>query len=353
MDTRTRILRAVRGETVDRVPWSIYPAIIPTGEVEREMRNHGMAFNTIVTPYTRQMPDVEVIHRQAWERGQEFTYTTYRTPVGEISEKRRVEEGYGSSWIVEFLIKRPQDYRVYEYVVRHTEIVPDYDTVLEAKESVGNDGVTLAWTTRSPYQQMYIELMGIERLALDRADNVPGFLSLRGALEEQHERIYRLVAQSPADLVWCPDNLSDLVAGGKVFDSYYVPYYDRMAEILRQAGKTMVSHFDGRLGGIIEAIGRTGIPVIEAFTPPPMGNVSVPRAKAAWPEKVIWINFPGSVFLEEPAEIKRFTIELLRESMPGGRFLLGITENIPRTVYRRAMYALADGIAEFEGQGWV
>lgn len=63
---------------------------------------------------------------------------------------------------------------------------------------------------------------------------------------------------------------------------------------------------------------------------------------------MIWINYPGSIFLEEPAVIRRFTVELLREAMPGGHFILGITENIPQAVYRQAMYALADGIAEYE-----
>lgn len=351
MTARERILAVLQGRPVDGVPWSCYPGIIPVGEIEREMRDRGMAFIRPVTPYTRRTPNVEVTQRAAWEGGFQFTYTTWRTPLGELHEKRRVEEGYGSSWIVDYMIRRPEDYRVAEFIVRDTRLEPAYDAVADAEDDLGGDGLALAWTTRSPYQQMYIEMMGIERLALDRADGLPGFIALREALEEQHEAIYRLAAQSPATLVWCPDNLSDLVAGGPVFDTYYVPYYDHKAGILAEAGKVMVSHFDGRLGSIVEAIGRSRVPVVEAFTPPPMGNVSIGEAKRAWPDKVLWINYPGSIFLEEPDEIRRFTVELLREGMDGGRFILGITENIPRAVYRRAMRALADGVAEYERAG--
>ena len=352
MDARTRILNALDGKPLDAVPWSAYPGVLPgLGDVDREMRNRGMAFIQPVTPYTRETLNCEIVTREVWEDGQSFLYRTIRTPVGEVTEKRQAEPGYGSSWILEYMIKEPKDYRVVEFWVRDTEITPDYDVVVETEERLGGDGLALAWTTRSPFQQMYIELMGIERLALDRADGLPEFLSLREALEEQHESIYRVVAQSPATLVWCPDNLSDLVAGGRVFASYYVPYYRHKAAILRAAGKIMVAHFDGRLASLVDGIGRSDIPVIEAFTPPPMGNLSITEAKRAWPDKVIWCNYPGSIFLEQPDEIRRFTVELLREAMPGGRFILGITENIPQAVYRQAMYALADGIAEYERAG--
>ena len=61
-----------------------------------------------------------------------------------------------------------------------------------------------------------------------------------------------------------------------------------------------------------EAISRTEIDVVEAFMPPPMGDVGVAEAKAAWPDKVIWANFPGSVFMLEPDEIGDFTVRLCR-----------------------------------------
>ena len=109
----------------------------------------------------------------------------------------------------------------------------------------------------------------------------------------------------------------------------------------------MVTHMDGRLGSLVEAISRTEIDVVEAFTPPPMGDVSIAEAKAAWPDKVIWANFPGSVFMLEPDEIRDFTVRLLREAMPGGRFILGVTENIPQAVRYPSLLAMADGIAEY------
>jgi hypothetical protein len=309
-----------------------------------------MALIKSVPVCLKEMPSVQVTRREVREGDQWFIYRTFHTPVGEVAEKRRVEEGYGSEWIIEHMIQRPEDYKVVEFMVRDARLVDNYKAIAELEENLGGDGLALAWATRSPYQQMFIELMGIERLSLDRADGLPEFESLRKALEEQHEKIYRMAAESPATLIWCPDNLTDLVAGGEVFESYYIPYYNRMARLLRDAGKIMVTHMDGRLGSLVEAIGRSEIGVVEAFTPPPMGDLSVAEAKAAWPDKVIWANFPGSVFLQEPDEIRDFTVRLLREAMVGGRFILGVTENIPQSVRSMALLSVADGIAEYTGR---
>lgn len=77
-----------------------------------------------------------------------------------------------------------------------------------------------------------------------------------------------------------------------------------------------------------------------------MGDLGIAEARAAWPDKVIWANFPGSVFLQDVDEIRDFTVGLLREAMPGGRFILGVTENIPQAVRDRSLLAMADGIAD-------
>ncbi len=348
MQARERILRTLRGESIQAVPWSCYYGLLPIGQTERSLRAQGMAIIQPVTPYTKRAPHVDVLERYTYEAGERVLYRTLSTPIGSVTEKRRFEPGYGSSWADEHFIKRREDYPIMEFVIRDTVLEPDYEAALRVEEDLAGDGLALAWTTRSPYQMMYIELMGIERLAMDRADNLAEFLSLRQALEELDERIYALVAEAPVQLVWCPDNLSDLIAGGPVFEAYYAPYYDQRAKLLADAGKIMVTHMDGRLGGLVQAIARTALPVIEAFTPPPMGNVSVSQAKQAWPGKVLWVNFPGCLFLEPEEEIERYTVQLLEEGMPGGGFILGITENIPHSVRHRALRALARGVAKFE-----
>lgn len=142
MTPRERLLTALRGEPVDAVPWSCYSGLLPRGHTERLLRERGMCLVTSVNAYTREMPNVEVISRDVWEGGQLYTYRTYRTPVGEVTEKRRAEPGYGSSWIVEHMIREPKDYPVVEFMVRDTVLRPNFEAVAELEADLGEDGVS-------------------------------------------------------------------------------------------------------------------------------------------------------------------------------------------------------------------
>ena len=75
-----------------------------------------------------------------------------------------------------------------------------------------------------------------------------------------------------------------------------------------------------------DLIAQTGIDVIEAFTPPPIGDLSVAEARKAWGEKtIIWVNFPETVFLYGDEATKQYTTDLLR-SDPSGALVIGMTE---------------------------
>jgi len=54
-----------------------------------------------------------------------------------------------------------------------------------------------------------------------------------------------------------------------------------------------------------DLIPQTGCDVIEAFTPPPMGDLSMAEARTALGDKiVIWVDFPESVFWQGVEETK-------------------------------------------------
>ena len=72
-------------------------------------------------------------------------------------------------------------------------------------------------------------------------------------------------------------------------------------------------------------IAQTGVDVIEAFTPPPIGDLSVAEARKAWGEKtIIWVNFPETVFLYGEESTKEYTIDLLK-SDSSSALVIGMT----------------------------
>jgi len=100
------------------------------------------------------------------------------------------------------------------------------------------------------------------------------------------------------------------------------------------------------MASLVACVAETPIDIIEAFTPPPDGNLPLDRARDAWRGKAIWINFPSSVHLAEPERIKQVTREIVAQAAPGNAFALSVTENIPASVGARSLRAIAEALAE-------
>lgn len=337
MTPREQLLTVLRGGRVDRVPFTCYTGLMPEGAA-------GIG-NLIpvqsASLYQAETPGVSSTSRDVAPGVRE---TTMQTPWGTLTQLAHTETGYGSSWTKEHWIKAPGDYAVVEQMIRHTNLTAYPEGCSAALEAVGDRGVVIAWTNRTPFQRLWIEYAGMERLALDLMDCPEAVQSVLDAMFDQSEQIMRMAVQSPAEIVWIPDNITGEMTGPPVFSRYLKPYYEMVCDILLPAGKLPVTHMDGMLRQIAGCIAETDLPVMEAFTPPPDGNLSVAEARELWPKKALWLNFPSSVHLCESEEIKRVTEDLVRQAGDGRGFAIGVTENIPASVGARSLTAIGEAL---------
>ncbi len=266
---------------------------------------------------------------------------TFTTPVGSVYEDERREPGTGQwramrswignqAWTTERRIKTPEDYKVVKYIVEHTEYVADYFPIEQAMEWLGEDGVVVDMLPHSPMQMLMIHWVGSEggRIFYHLADHPELAEDLAQAVSKSRGPLYEIAAKSPAPIAFCGDNVDGVLINPTLFQRYFMPEYEKQAKVLHAHGKLMSVHMDGRLNVLKDLIARTPIDIVEALHPPPMGDLPVGEALALWPEKSIWLGFPGSIYQSGPAEAKRFALELLHEIAPGDRFAIAMsTEN--------------------------
>lgn len=89
-------------------------------------------------------------------------------------------------------------------------------------------------------------------------------------------------------------------------------------------------------------LAHSSVDVVEAFTPSPDTDMSMRQARDVFRNKIIWANFPSSVHVASAEKVRETTKEILRAVFPGDRFLLGITEDIPRESWRGSLNAILD-----------
>ena len=92
--------------------------------------------------------------------------------------------------------------------------------------------------------------------------------------------------------------------------------------------------------------GETDLDYIEAFTPAPTTDMTVTQAREAWPDKVLWLNFPCEVHLQPEAEIAAVAMDLVDQAQTPNGLLMGITDNVPENRWRQSFTAIMDGLEQ-------
>jgi len=339
MSLRERIEQALRLQPVAGVPFTCYDGLLPQGKAEIE----GLGIIRTCSPYRMATPNVRPTS-QTLEDGTQVT--TVETPAGTLAQRARPEPGYGSLYKVEHYVKEPGDLEVLESWLNDTQVEPEPANWQAADDALGDRGVLLASLPRAPLQRLWIEYTGIERLSYDLHDCPERVSAVLDAMARISREAAQAIADTPAELVWLPDNITGEVAGPRLFEQYLAPYYAEMAALLHGRGKRLVCHMDGMMRRLRDCVAGTDLDVIEAFTPPPDGDLPLDEARRAWEGKAIWINFPSSVHLADPERIRQVTLDLVKQASPTTGFLISVTENIPSSVGTRSLEAIAEALGE-------
>ncbi|MHB1347409.1 MAG: uroporphyrinogen decarboxylase family protein [Candidatus Humimicrobiaceae bacterium] len=370
MNKKERIEAAIRGKAVDRIPWTAYKSIPPWGEAEFDLRSEGLTWLYQHFPIsTLTIPTVEVIDTATYtvkgKSGKNSILRKFVTPVGDISVRHEffnnsipgpgdLIQRFGAgieteslSWVTEHPFKTEADYEILEYIYNNFEFHDNSEEFIFTEKIIGTEGFTFANMGKSPFQILLYELMGAENCYLEYYSNPKKFRKLYEVLYAKMKQKYELAADSAAPLCWSPENLTSVLTPPGFFKEFYMPFYNEMADILHKKGKLFAIHMDGKLDALKELIGQTKIDIIEAFTPLPMGDMSALDARKAWPEKIIWINFPGTLIATYSTErIKEYTINMLKSVAPGDKFLIGCTESFPVDKWGKAFKGIEQAIKE-------
>jgi hypothetical protein len=310
------------------------------GETERAARNRGLGVIVYRPCYVESMPNVEVITRNQ----SNSLIRTYKTPVGSLTEVVSIGVGYGMAgyafrdWrgnipaISKFLVKSPDDYRVLKFIVEDIHYEPYYYAIEDQLRHLGGDGVVVTDLPYEPLERLLLDWVEWKRFYIDLSRNTGVIDDIVQALERKYEEeLFPIAANSPSEVIRYGGNVDSILVSPLMFQKYYSSSYSKFAETLHEKGKFLNVHMDGRLKALAFEIANSTVDIVEAFTPPPMGDLSLNSAMALWKNKSIWINFPSAIStlpVYPPEAVKSYLIDYLESLIPGKRAALIVsTEN--------------------------
>jgi hypothetical protein len=254
---------------------------------------------------------------------------TWETPIGKLDEVLHYDEWNLSSYNYEYLLKGPQDFPIYEYILQDEEYYWDSKKLARDQARIGNRGVLMFYARRSPLQSLFIERMGFERtvyLLTDHPEVIERHIEVQSAADDL---MYNVICQARPPLFNFGENIDAHMDPPVYWRRYLLPYYRKRTDQLHAAGIKTTIHIDGAIKPLLKDIRDCPTTGIEAFTPLPQGDVTLEEIKSTLGERILLDGIPALYFLplyplETLLECTRNVIDLFSPNL-----ILGISDEPP------------------------
>ncbi len=227
------------------------------------------------------------------------------TPVGAVEEIREWSPVSFSWPIVHHMVQGVEDLKVIRHVFEHINYTADWDLLHEMDTLVGDLGLPLVHVPYTGLGFLISRYAGVEEtvmLSIDAPDELDQTVT---AINSAQEKVCRLMAEGPSQVLFHSDNLSSDVQSPPWLERYSGEQYRRMAAIAHEYGKPIVTHIDGRIRGLLQATRDMGIDGADAVTPAPWGDLTPDECRAeAGPGYLLSGGVPpGSFCSEVPLDV--------------------------------------------------
>ncbi len=369
MNSKQRLLAALRREAVDRVPANItyyirefYDAHLAprltqyTDPFEARLASETIfGFDPLVgvggaghVPWHMQEPgrwDVE----SAVSRSNGDTLTTYtvHTPAGNLTTVYGERPGH-SGWQVEPLIKNAEDLAALAYIPEPTI---DQDAVAARWTQLGDRG--LGMVSVSGIWQHACYLRGMEQMAMDPYLDPGWTRSFFAQLTEWLVQGAELLCQSPVETFFINESYVGMGLSLKVYDGFVKPYDQELVRIAKDAGKYVLYHDCGKANALLESMVSMGIDYLEPIAPiGGSGDLDPADVKRRIGGQVCLrggVNH-GIVTHGTPAEVRAEVRHALDILAPGGGYMLCPSAPFDNDVPIENLEAFADAARELCGE---
>ena len=332
MTTRERILAVLNGEEYDRIPILQYDNLIFPNESFWEKygrENVGVLHRCGMTKAVGQMYSVESY--ECVEGCLRVRYSEIKTSKGTLRDKTVFDPALNSPAKEKHFVSTPEEYAVLLEYLNDQKVVEDVERYTSCLKYVGDDGIPMICSNRTPFQQMWVAWVSLEDLCIDIVEHEDVVVACLERLMEIEVDKLKMLAylqkDYPFEIFNVPDNITAHAIGRKYFREYCIPFYNKAREYV---DTPIISvHIDGEFKALADDIINSEVTAIESYTPPPISDMTVTQSLAMRDTMRLFMNFTSSVHIKTHNEIYDHTIALLNEGEASGRMWLQFSEDIP------------------------
>lgn len=257
--------------------------------------------------------------------------STIRTPEGTLQQEFSIHELRPATFMYGCTKKPIRSPRDLEIAVKYE---PPFLTeeksrriaahVARIKQAVGDDGIVGSWSPHGPFNNasLLVDEETIYSLFLTDYDFYEKLMTF--AMNRVVEYV-RAIDRAGVDVHCIGGNVAGGFVGRACYDRYILPFEKRYIEIVQAAGTPAMYHNCGQIMNLVESYKELGARVVEPFSPPPLGDADLARAKATVAGAYVMVGGVDQVNVLRNGtvdQVREKTRQTLAAGKPGGRFIL-------------------------------
>ena len=147
------------------------------------------------------------------------------------------------------------------------------------KAALGNDGIVGCWSPHGPFNNASLLVDHEELYTLFLTDFEFYERLMRFAMNRILDYA-RAMDEAGVDVQCVGGNVPGGFLGKRTYDRYILPFEREYINFLQQNGTPAMYHNCGQIMNLVESYVDLGVRVVEPFSPPPLGDADLAKAKA-------------------------------------------------------------------------
>ncbi len=339
LTAKERILNAITGKEVDRMPWCPFLAYY-WEHLPKEITDKGQfaylqeigadpllrGFYSITSPEYNGCTVSE-------KRDGRKQFVTYSTPVGELHVTYTSSEQGNTSFVTEHPVKCEEDFKILQYLFEHMSLTEHIHEFEESYAAAGEDGLHLPVISvigKTAFQSLVEFWCGTENLIYALCDYPETVEECLAVMREKNGESAEIAVKTSAEgfIFWEDSSTTNI--SPDMFRKYTKPEIDAWGDLVHRSGKLLVHHACGHVHDLIDLISEEKVDALESLSPPPTGNISLFEARERLNDRIAIIGGIEPVFLLDSTmkELESHVEGILRE-MKGKRYVLANSDSCP------------------------
>lgn len=362
MTSRERFLKVIKGEMPDRVPVTlfiidqghfisqVYPEVDPWDftklqlkviEIQKQLgadvfvrwlydKNYPLHIMYGGLDIDQQTENWEVHTEEAHNGNTLIKKSIIRTPAGVLTQEFSINELRKGTFMFSCTkkpINRPEELDI---AIKYEPKMPASfkqnvkKSFKVIKDALGEDGILGAWSPHGPFNNASL-LVDHEELYTLFLTDYEYYEKLMNFAMERALDYTSAIDEAGPDVHCIGGNVPGGFLGKQCYDKYILPFEKKYIEFVQRNGRPAMYHNCGEIMNLVESYKELGSRIIEPFSPKPLGDAELEKAKELINGDYIMLAGVDQVNVLQKGtidQIKEVTEKTIKLGKPGGKFIL-------------------------------